>query len=217
MKKNTKKFAPTRRAQKNMELIAKTPKIKAQEEYLNGQLEYMVIKKSEQTHLLVRFGVYATVAKANRVIRELENKGIAAFWVQKTITDNQYDGYYLLDDGTGNQEWYKGLDDALALLNWREREVYGLRKPRKRTNKKDGVMAFAYDEKLNKFVGTRFYSSEELAEEFIIKKKNIDNNSVIIAKGTKEYDGFHFKDHRLDENTRLKHIKQELLNKMNQQ
>ena len=73
-----------------------------------------------------------------------------------------------------------------------------------------GYIAFALNNKDNKFVCTRLYESEEKAYNYISKRAYINNNTIRVFRVAKYYKGFEFKHQDLDDCHRLKEAKAKL-------
>ena len=122
--------------------------------------EYMIFVKNNKTKKLERYGVYNTEKKALVEQRKLNKEGIKTVIVNKEKTANQYDGVFLIEDTEGNVANAFGLDNALKTLNKVHKEDMHLYKQRSHKEVM-GYVAFALNNKDNKFVCTRLYNSEE--------------------------------------------------------
>lgn len=171
--------------------------------------EYMIFVKNNKTKKLERYGVYNTEKKALVEQRKLDKEGIKTVIVNKEKTANQYDGVFLIEDTEGNVANAFGLDNALKTLNKVHKEDMHLYKQRSHKEVM-GYVAFALNNKDNKFVCTRLYNSEEKAYERINKRAYIDNNTIRIFRVVKYYKGFEFKHQDLDDCHRLKEAKAKL-------
>lgn len=171
--------------------------------------EYMIFVKNNKTKKLERHGVYSTEKKALTEQRKLNKEGIRTVIVNKEKTTNQYDGVFLIEDIEGNVANAFGLDNALKTLNKVHKEDMHLCKQRSH-KEVIGYIAFALNNKDNKFVCTRLYESEEKAYNYISKRAYINNNTIRVFRVAKYYKGFEFKHQDLDDCHRLKEAKAKL-------
>lgn len=171
--------------------------------------EYMIFVKNNKTKKLERHGVYSTEKKALTEQRKLNKEGIKTVIVNKEKTTNQYDGVFLIEDIEGNVANAFGLDNALKTLNKVHKEDMHLYKQRSH-KEVIGYIAFALNNKDNKFVCTRLYESEEKAYNYISKRAYINNNTIRVFRVAKYYKGFEFKHQDLDDCHRLKEAKAKL-------
>lgn len=171
--------------------------------------EYMIFVKNNKTKKLERHGVYSTEKKALTEQRKLNKEGIRTVIVNKEKTTNQYDGVFLIEDIEGNVANAFGLDNALKTLNKVHKKDMHLCKQRSH-KEVIGYIAFALNNKDNKFVCTRLYESEEKAYNYISKRAYINNNTIRVFRVAKYYKGFEFKHQDLDDCHRLKEAKAKL-------
>ena len=116
---------------------------------------------------------------------------------------------FLIEDIEGNVANAFGLDNALKTLNKVHKKDMHLCKQRSH-KEVIGYIAFALNNKDNKFVCTRLYESEEKAYNYISKRAYINNNTIRVFRVAKYYKGFEFKHQDLDDCHRLKEAKAKL-------